>query len=121
MNILVTGSCGIVGSKLASELKRRGNFVFGTDLLHTGGENYSRCDISEFRQIERILEKFPFDFVYNCAAEFGRWNGEDYYEQLWKTNTIGTKNVIRLQEKMQFKLIHFSSSEVYGDYEGIMS
>jgi dTDP-glucose 4,6-dehydratase len=67
------------------------------------------------------MESFgPFDLVYNCAAEFGRWNGEDYYEQLWKTNAIGTKNIIRLQEKYGFKLVHFSSSEVYGDYDGVM-
>jgi len=25
-----------------------------------------------------------------------------------------------LQEKYKFKLIHFSSSEVYGDFDGIM-
>ena len=30
------------------------------------------------------------------------------------------KNIIRLQEKFGFKLIHFSSSEVYGDYPNIM-
>ena len=62
----------------------------------------------------------PFDYIYNCAAEFGRWNGEDYFEQVWKSNLIGLKNLIRLQEKHKFKMIHFSSSEVYGDFEGIM-
>ena len=82
---------------------------------------YSRCDIGEYRQIERIFDMAgPFDLVYNCAAEFGRWNGEDYYEQMWKSNLIGLKNIIRLQEKHHFKLIHFSSSEVYGDYMDIM-
>ena len=62
----------------------------------------------------------PFDYVYNCAAEFGRWNGEDFYETLWKTNAIGTKNMIRLQERLKFRLVHFSSSEVYGDWPEIM-
>ena len=80
-----------------------------------------RCDISDYRQLSRVFEDLgPFDYVYNCAAEFGRWNGEDYYENLWRTNAIGTKNIIRLQEKFGFKLIHFSSSEVYGDYPNIM-
>ena len=36
--ILVTGSKGIVGQKLVNELKRRGNHVFGVDLLHHEGE-----------------------------------------------------------------------------------
>lgn len=131
--ILVTGSKGVVGSKIYKTFKDKGFCVFGIDLLHYPGERgyiqimsnepweYSRCDISEYRQIETVFEKAgPFDFVYNCAAEFGRWNGEDFYEQLWKTNVIGLKNILRLQEKHKFKLVHFSSSEVYGDYNGIM-
>jgi len=130
MRILVTGSKGIVGQKLVSELKERGNSVFGVDIQHHPGEvgyiqrmsneewTYSRCDIGEYRQLERVFnEAGPFDLVYNCAAEFGRWNGEDYFEQMWKSNLIGLKNIIRLQEQHKFKLVHFSSSEVYGDYE----
>ena len=125
MKILVTGSKGIIGQKLTKELESRGHEVFGVDLLHHSGEvgfvqkmshekwTYSRCDIGEYRQIERIIvEAGPFDIVYNCAAEFGRWNGEDYYEQMWKSNLIGLKHIIRLQEKLKFKLVHFSSSEV---------
>jgi dTDP-glucose 4,6-dehydratase len=82
---------------------------------------YARADVGEFRQIERVFERMgPFDYVYHCAAEFGRWNGEDFYESLWQTNAIGTKNIIRLQERLKFRLVHFSSSEVYGDWPEIM-
>lgn len=134
MRILVTGSKGVVGQKLVEELKKRSHSVFGVDIQHHAGEvgyiqqmsneawTYSRCDIGEYRQIERVLKTAgPFDLVYNCAAEFGRWNGEDYFEQMWKSNLIGLKNIIRLQEQMKFSLVHFSSSEVYGDYEDVMS
>jgi dTDP-glucose 4,6-dehydratase len=133
MRILITGSKGVVGQKLVKELQAKGHSVFGIDIQHYAGEigfvqrmsgeewTYSRCDIGEFRQIERIIEKAgPFDFVYNCAAEFGRWNGEDYYEQVWKSNLIGLKNLIRLQEKHGFLMVHFSSSEIYGDYKDVM-
>jgi dTDP-glucose 4,6-dehydratase len=133
MKILVTGSKGVVGQKLVLELQKRGHYVFGIDIQHHPGEVgfiqrmsneewiYSRCDIGEYRQLERIFKLAgPFDLVYNCAAEFGRWNGEDYFEQMWKSNLIGLKNIIRLQEDLKFKLVHFSSSEVYGDYEDIM-
>lgn len=34
---------------------------------------------------------------------------------------IGTKHLIRLQEKIGFRMIFFSSAEVYGDYSSIMS
>ena len=37
------------------------------------------------------------------------------------TNVVGTKNMIRMQEKKKFRMIFFSSAEVYGDYEGVMT
>lgn len=133
MRILVTGGLGTVGAGLRDELRKRGHDVVSCDLHHQPDEIgfslrtdvttplYARCDIGEFRQIERVVERLgPFDYVYNCAAEFGRWNGEDFYETLWRTNAIGTKNVIRLQERYNFRLIHFSSSEVYGDWPNLM-
>jgi dTDP-glucose 4,6-dehydratase len=133
MNILITGGLGTVGAGLVKELRRRGHHVVSCDLHHQHDEVgfslrtdvetplYARCDIGEFRQIERVFERLgPFDYVYNCAAEFGRWNGEDFYETLWRTNAVGTKNVIRLQERLKFRLIHFSSSEVYGDWPDLM-
>lgn len=117
--ILVTGSRGVVGRYLTQILRARGHEVHGLDLAHCAEKNYTRCDVSEYRQIEVVISK-GFDFVYHAAAEFGRWNGEAFYEQLWATNAVGTKNIIRLQEKLRFKLIHFSSSEVYGDYRDVM-
>jgi dTDP-glucose 4,6-dehydratase len=131
MKILITGSMGVIGSKLFKKLKEQGHDVFGLDLFHcdenyghglgkVSDDNYFRCDISEYRQVERIVNYFNPDIVYNCAAEFGRWNGEHFYENVWKSNAIGTKNIIRLQEQKNFRLVHCSSSEVYGDYSGVM-
>jgi len=119
--ILVTGGRGFIGSNLVPELKRRGHEVWVCDLGHSEGPNYIRCDVGKFRQVEKVFEGRDFDYVYHLAAEYGRWNGEDYYENLWQTNVIGTKNMIRLQEKKKFRIIFFSSAEVYGDYDGKMS
>jgi dTDP-glucose 4,6-dehydratase len=130
MNILITGSMGVIGSALSAELRERGHYVVGCDLYHTTDEEmwgrkratYARCDVGSFRQLERVFNvRGPFGLVYHCAAEFGRWNGEDYYEQMWRTNTIGTKHLIRLQESLGFKMVYFSSSEVYGNWEGAMT
>ena len=133
MRILVTGGLGTIGAGLIEELRARGHHVVSCDLAHQPDEIgfslrtdvevplYARVDVGEFRQLERVFERCgPFDYVYHCAAEFGRWNGEDFYETLWRTNAIGTKNVIRLQERLKFRLIHFSSSEVYGDWPDLM-
>lgn len=120
MKILVTGGLGAVGSPLVKILRQRNNDVWVIDKPHNHDSKYFRCDIGEYRQLESVFEKEHFDLIYNLAAEFGRYNGEDFYETLWKSNVIGTKNMIKMQEKYRFKLVHFSSSEVYGDYKGEM-
>ena len=121
MNILVTGGTGFIGTNLVNELKSRGHDVVSLDLLHHNKEDYIRADVRNYRQLERVFNNQEFDYVYHLAAEYGRWNGEEYYENLWETNVIGTKHMIRLQEELKFRMIFFSSAEVYGDYTGIMS
>ena len=104
-NILVTGGLGAVGSFLVPELRARGHNVFLCDLRHHHDPQYVRCDVGEFHQVERLWrgegwtsgycpKGFQFDLVYHLAAEFGRWNGEDYYENLWRTNAVVTKNIL---------------------------
>jgi dTDP-glucose 4,6-dehydratase len=119
--ILVTGGAGFIGTNLVNELKNRGHEVFAVDLANNERDCYQRADVKNYRQIEKIFEKNSFDYVYHLAAEYGRWNGEDYYENLWQTNVIGTKNILRLQEKLKFRMIFYSSAEVYGDYTGVMT
>ncbi|MBU4223587.1 MAG: NAD(P)-dependent oxidoreductase [Euryarchaeota archaeon] len=119
--ILVTGGGGFIGTNLVNELRKRGHEVIAADLYNTERDNYIRTDVKSYNQLQRVFEKWKFDYVYHLAAEYGRWNGEDYYENLWQTNAIGTKNMLRLQEKLKFRMIFFSSAEVYGDYEGVMT
>nr|WP_279383692.1 NAD-dependent epimerase/dehydratase family protein [Methanobacterium formicicum] len=102
-------------------MEGRGHEVFAVDLLHNNRDNYQRCDVRNYRQLERLFDNNEFEYVYHLAAEYGRWNGEGYYENLWQTNVIGTKHMIRLQEKLGFRMIFFSSAEVYGDYTGRMT
>ncbi|MCF2141380.1 MAG: NAD(P)-dependent oxidoreductase [Candidatus Lokiarchaeota archaeon] len=123
MKILITGGTGFIGTNLTAELRSRGHEVFTADLRHTPEtkRTHFRCDIGEYRHLERIFEQQKFDFVFNLAAEYGRWNGEAYYDLLWKTNCVGMKNILVLQKKYKFKLTTFSSAEVYGDYRDLMT
>jgi dTDP-glucose 4,6-dehydratase len=118
---LVTGGAGFIGTNLATELANRGHSVRVADLNHTDRQGSVRADVRNYRQVEKLFDDRQFDYVYHLAAEYGRWNGEDYYENLWPTNVVGTKHMLRLQEKKGFRMIFFSSAEVYGDYAGTMN
>jgi dTDP-glucose 4,6-dehydratase len=120
--ILVTGSQGTLGRPLVAELRRRGHEVWGCDLQHHSDSQVLRADIRSYRQLEQLIERTgPVDFVFHLAAEFGRINGEEYYETLWTTNVIGTRHILELQRNRGFNLIFASSSEIYGDrHEAIL-
>ena len=120
--ILVTGSKGTLGTPLVQELLKRGHEVWQCDFQHQRDDNYIRADVSNYRQLERVFEANQYDYVYHLAAEFGRINGEEYYDTLWETNVIGTRNILEWQRKKGFRLIFASSSEIYGDtVKGILS
>jgi dTDP-glucose 4,6-dehydratase len=119
--ILVTGGVGFIGTNLTQELRSRGHDVVTLDILQGADPQHIRADTGEFQQMSQVFGEHKFDFVYHLAAEYGRWNGEDHYQNVWRTNVVGTKNLLRLQERQRFKMIFFSSAEVYGDYDQLMS
>ena len=119
--VLVTGGRGFIGTNLTRELRSRGHNVWTCDILQGEDPQHVRIDTGEYQQLDAFQRKRHFDYVYHLAAEYGRWNGEDHYQNLWRTNVVGTKNVLRLQEIHGFRMIFFSSAEVYGDYDGAMS
>lgn len=120
-SILITGGRGFIGTNLTKELRSRGHEVWTCDILQSEDSQHFKADVYVHQQMDRIFRQRKFDYVYHLAAEYGRWNGEDHYDNLWRTNVIGTKNMLRLQEWHGFRMIFFSSAEVYGDYDGLMS
>jgi dTDP-glucose 4,6-dehydratase len=124
--VLVTGSLGTLGKPLVTELKARGHEVWQTDCTHSDEELFMRSDVGDYRQIERVFSMCRPEYVFHLAAEFGRLNGEEHYEQVWRTNTIGTRNILELGRDSWAqgalygagkppKIIFASSSEIYGE------
>lgn len=114
MRILITGSEGVLGSVLKTELRRRGHDVYGCDLMHASDPQYMRADIAEGRQLARVFDWSKPEVVYHLAAEFGRKNGQEFFEQLWRINCTGTRNVIEECLRHKAVLAFASSSEAYG-------
>lgn len=111
--ILVTGSAGTLGTRLVTELRARGHEVTGADLRHWPGE--IRTDIAENCQVKRLFDKVMPQVCFHLAGEFGRINSDHYAEQLWRTNCLGTRNMIDVCIQADTRLIFASSSEAYGD------
>lgn len=117
MRIAVTGSLGTLGRPLVAELRDRGHEVTGIDRDHDGDPEHRRADVANFRQLSAVFDDYDFDVVYHLAAEFGRHNGDRFYEDLWTTGAIGTRNVLELCADADAHLLFASSSEIYGDVE----
>ncbi len=115
MRILVTGSQGTLGRHLVAELRERGHDVWGCDRHHSGDDMFTRADVASSLQLAKAFLEAQPEFVYHLAAEFGRHNGEAFFEDLWKTGAIGTRNVLELCAQFGARLAFASSSEVYGD------
>lgn len=120
-SILVTGGRGFIGTNLTKELRLRDHTVWTSDVLQGEDPQHLKADVGVYQQMDSVFRQHKFDYVYHLAAEYGRWNGEDHYENLWRTNVVGTKNLLRLQEQHGFRMVFFSSAEVYGDYDELMS
>ena len=111
----MTGSLGTLGRPLVAELRQRGHDVWGTDLTHSGDSQHVRADVANPPQLERAFDAARPDAVYHLAAEFGRLNGEQYTEQLWRSAMVGTRNMLELSSAYSSHLLFASSSEVYGE------
>ena len=118
---MVTGGRGFIGTNLTAALRSRGHDVWTCDILQGDDPQHLRIDTAAYEQLARAFREQKYDYVYHLAAEYGRWNGEDHYENVWRTNVIGTKNLLTLQAEHRFRTIFFSSAEVYGDYDELMT
>ena len=58
INILVTGGAGNIGTNLCNELRARGHKVISCDLYNTEREDYIRCDVRNYRQLQHVFDEF---------------------------------------------------------------
>jgi nucleoside-diphosphate-sugar epimerase len=103
MKILITGSRGLVGKKIAEMLIEQNHSIVRFD-------RGSGSDILDFSALNAAM--IGCEAVVHCAALLNENKGK---ELLWKTNVDGTKNVLNacIQHKVK-RLVFFSSVGVYG-------
>lgn len=108
--IFITGANGFIGTRLVKHILS--NFhntkVCTYDLVE--GD-----DIRNEAQISKAIELFQPDTIVHLAALAGVRRGEEYPDEYYSTNILGTENVFKCAKKHKVgKVIAFSSSSVFG-------
>jgi UDP-glucuronate decarboxylase len=118
--ILVTGGAGFLGSHLCERLIARGDNVLCLDNFFTGSrENVaSLFSNPRFELIRHDVVHPVFlevDQVYNLACPASPEAYQSNPIKTIKTSTVGMVNVLGLAKRCKARLLHTSTSEVYGD------
>jgi UDP-glucuronate decarboxylase len=121
--VLVTGGAGFIGSHLCEKLLQEGNKVYCLDDFSTGQrKNIEKFLVEKnFTLIEQNLcDDIKHEFknlstIFNFACPASPVHYQRIPMQTLKVCTLGVFNIVDLAEKYNSKIIHSSTSEVYGD------
>jgi UDP-glucuronate decarboxylase len=118
--IVVAGGAGFLGSHLCERLLMAGHEVFCVDNFHTGTRQNIEGLLrnSRFHLIHHDIVQ-PYyvhaDEIYNLACPASPVHYAFDPVHTIKTSVLGTQNLLGLAKRVGAKLMHASTSEVYGD------
>ena len=102
--ILITGSSGFLGSRLAYYLKDK------YELLQPSHEE---LNVSREVAVRAYMEEHRPDVVIHCAALSNTWYCEQHREESHKVNVQGTVRIAKACKLTGAKLVFMSSDQVY--------
>ena len=131
-NILVTGGCGFIGSNFVKYLASFDNYfpIILDKLTYAGSKDNIKQinegdyelyegDICDYNLVCNVFKDYKFEGVFHFAAESHVDRSIDGPREFINTNIIGTFNLLQASRNYtnsnNFKFIHVSTDEVYGD------
>lgn len=118
--ILVTGGAGFIGSHICEKLLEQGNYIYCLDNFYSS--THSNIDYlkpkKNFEYIQHDIQQpieIEIDEIYNLACPASPIHYQKDPIFTLKTCFIGTLNILNLAKLNQAKVLHTSTSEVYGN------
>lgn len=121
MNVLVTGTKGMIGSQLVKGLIDAGHTVIGIDRTADGsdGDKYQHyeCDLADRDKLKKIVNSCNPDRIIHLAALAHTKDETDLSWERYKlANVDCSKNVFYVAGKKP--VLYISTIDVYGFYDG---
>lgn len=102
--LLITGSSGFLGSRLALYYKDKYELLLPT---------HSELNVSREEAVMSYMEQFQPDIVLHCAALSNTWYCEQHYDESHRVNVQGTVKIAKACKHIGAKLVFMSSDQVY--------
>jgi dTDP-4-dehydrorhamnose reductase len=122
--ILVVGSNGLLGQKMAEQLLRgtQGHItltsVEDAPVRELESAPYRKLDITSHKQVRDLVAEVHPDVIVNCAAMTNVDACETDRELAWKINVSGVEYLAEAAKKHQALLAHVSSDYVFDGKNG---
>lgn len=117
MRLLITGSSGLLGSKLVKAA--RDHEVIPTYVTKPLITNSVKMNIIDKNEVLNVMGKFKPDVVIQAAAETDVDKCEVDKEHAWKVNVWGTKNVAEACAETGAKPVYISTDYVFDGEKGL--
>jgi nucleoside-diphosphate-sugar epimerase len=124
--VLITGGLGFIGSHIVDYFANNGEDVTIIDNLSSNvlPEKYFNSvadlyigDIADISILDAVFSK-KYDYIFHFGANASVPESVKREDVNFKSNVIGTYNIIRKAAKHKPSIIFASSSAVYGEYNG---
>ena len=134
---IVTGGLGFIGSNLIKLLIKKSFFVINIDkasyasniynlkdIIKKNNYKFYKSDICNKKMLSMILRKHKPNILFNLAAETHVDRSINNSTNFVRSNIVGVHNILECIKKYikiqkNFRMIHVSTDEVYGDIKGL--
>lgn len=104
MSFLVTGAKGQLGQDFGILLNQNNEKTILRDL---------ELDITDLQELRNFVKKKELKGIINCAAYNNVDGAEEEWNEAFKVNGIGTRNLVLIANELDIFLVHYSTDYVF--------